>query len=237
MDRLTENLSLTSLQPGSKALAAVIATTELLEHILLDLPMRDLLLAQRINKRFKHLIDDSIAIQRALYFTPSLATTADGEAVVPIINPLLQNQMRVASAPVISTIFGFVRRPLIFSVDAVIVSYDTSDPGKPPTFEAAISITDFCRHTHPSIVGVSEATKCFPQGSWRRMLATQPPCALDSYSRTRSSASGTGGAVAVTMGRHWEDERYIEAGSRTVAEYVELVEEGRSKETWEPEST
>src|ERR1700712_940845 len=45
----------------------VLATTELLELILLKLPMRDLLLAQRVSSRFKRVIDNSRPIQRSLF--------------------------------------------------------------------------------------------------------------------------------------------------------------------------
>ncbi|KAF2006414.1 hypothetical protein P154DRAFT_258943 [Amniculicola lignicola CBS 123094] len=43
---------------------------ELLEQILLLLPMRDLLLSQRVCRRWRHVIVDSKPIQRALHFLP-----------------------------------------------------------------------------------------------------------------------------------------------------------------------
>ncbi|KAK5708281.1 hypothetical protein LTR97_000821 [Elasticomyces elasticus] len=48
--------------------------TELLEIILLDLPMQDLLLAQRVCSTWKGVIDGSQAIQRALFFIPGSTT-------------------------------------------------------------------------------------------------------------------------------------------------------------------
>ena len=49
-------------------------TPELLELILLELPMKDLLLnAQRVCRRWKANIDGSIKLQRALFFTPETA--------------------------------------------------------------------------------------------------------------------------------------------------------------------
>ncbi|KAK4949412.1 hypothetical protein LTR10_012030 [Elasticomyces elasticus] len=48
--------------------------TELLEIILLDLPMQDLLHAQRVCSTWKGVIDGSQAIQRALFFIPGSTT-------------------------------------------------------------------------------------------------------------------------------------------------------------------
>lgn len=52
------------------ASAKVFGTPELLENILIQLPMRDLLLSQRVNVTFKSAIDGSIHLQRALWSVP-----------------------------------------------------------------------------------------------------------------------------------------------------------------------
>jgi hypothetical protein len=44
--------------------------TELLEAILLELPIKDLLFAQKICRRFKAVIEDSTSLQKALFFQP-----------------------------------------------------------------------------------------------------------------------------------------------------------------------
>lgn len=69
----------------SSATAQVLSTPELLEAILLHLPMQDLLLSQRVNKKFKGVIDGSIHLQRALFFEPIPQT---GQNLDPVINPL-----------------------------------------------------------------------------------------------------------------------------------------------------
>lgn len=51
--------------------AKLYAVTELLEDILLHLPLKDLLLSQRVNKHFKATIDGSLKLQRALFFSPA----------------------------------------------------------------------------------------------------------------------------------------------------------------------
>ncbi|KAK5124657.1 hypothetical protein LTR85_001370 [Meristemomyces frigidus] len=218
------------------ACSLVFSTTELLEQILLSLPMCDLLLAQGINRHFKTIIDSSVAIQRALYFIPGPCVEKDGTVALPAINPLLRKQTHVTSAPVISSGFGSVRRPLLVFVDAVVASYSSSDPTASPAFKASVTQYDVCRAKQPSIVGVSGATKCYARGSWRRMLATQPPCPLDiggGLFWPREQRAGT----LETMGNVWPEEDYMDGGCRTVKEYVGMVEAGRVVETWKAKTT
>ncbi|KAK5726354.1 hypothetical protein LTR17_012785 [Elasticomyces elasticus] len=54
--------------------------TESLESILLDLPMQDLLLGQRVCSTWKEIIDGSQAIQRALFFIPGSTTDNNYES-------------------------------------------------------------------------------------------------------------------------------------------------------------
>ncbi|KAK5120100.1 hypothetical protein LTR85_006581 [Meristemomyces frigidus] len=74
----------------------VLDTYELLENILLRLPLRQLLLAQRVNTGFRDLIWRSSKINRTLFFTPNTAETVDwyppeggGNTIRPILNPFL----------------------------------------------------------------------------------------------------------------------------------------------------
>ncbi|KAK4550607.1 hypothetical protein LTR36_000186 [Oleoguttula mirabilis] len=55
----------------------VFDTYELLENVLLHLPLRQLLLAQRISTSFRDLIWRSATINRALFFTPATAETVE----------------------------------------------------------------------------------------------------------------------------------------------------------------
>ena len=48
----------------------VLNTTELLEMILLELPMRDILLSQRVDKNFETTIKHSLKLQRAVFLAP-----------------------------------------------------------------------------------------------------------------------------------------------------------------------
>lgn len=52
----------------------VFAIPELLENILLHLPERDLLLAQRVNRSFRDVTTASVHLQRKLFFTADLVS-------------------------------------------------------------------------------------------------------------------------------------------------------------------
>jgi len=52
------------------AAAQVLGIPELLEAILYELPMRDLLLVQRVNGRWQSTIQESKRLRRALFYEP-----------------------------------------------------------------------------------------------------------------------------------------------------------------------
>ncbi|KAK5702980.1 hypothetical protein LTR97_003926 [Elasticomyces elasticus] len=60
--------------PAALSAAKVLGTYELLEVILLHLPLRQLLLCQRVNRAFKAVIDRSASIRKALFLDPPAAT-------------------------------------------------------------------------------------------------------------------------------------------------------------------
>lgn len=69
----------------------IFAIPEILENILLHLPMQDLLLAQRVDKTFHGVINSSIHIKRALFFQLQPQTDGnDGLTTPPRLNPLLR---------------------------------------------------------------------------------------------------------------------------------------------------
>lgn len=134
--------------------------------------MHDLLLAERVNKHFKDTIDGSIAIQRALYFVPAPSVAEDGSVIVPAINPLLQKQANLTSAPIVSCPYT-AGRPLLLYVGAISISHNSTAP---PAFTGTIRMQDFCVPQYLSRFKISKAAKCYSSGSWWKMLATQPPC-------------------------------------------------------------
>src|SRR5207253_420563 len=58
----------------SIAAAPVLEIPELLEAILFRLPIRDLLLAQRVSRQWRDIISNSLSLQQALFFRPATAS-------------------------------------------------------------------------------------------------------------------------------------------------------------------
>lgn len=81
--------SAASAKPRRPTTPEPLQIVELLEQILLHLPQRDLLLAQRVCKRWHAVINRSNHIQQALYFLPRPPATSSSSQ--PVINPLLTN--------------------------------------------------------------------------------------------------------------------------------------------------
>lgn len=65
----------------------VFSVRELLESILLELPLRDLLLARNISWTYKGLIESSIHLQRRLFLKPQVAGSGDDSSAS--LNPFL----------------------------------------------------------------------------------------------------------------------------------------------------
>ena len=95
------------------AASPVFAIPELLENILLRVPERGLLLAQRVNTFFRDIITNSSHLQRKLF---SIADTilADGQVPELMWNPLFEvfnKQWQVSNGDHRMLLRGFVRDP------------------------------------------------------------------------------------------------------------------------------
>ncbi|KAI7234311.1 hypothetical protein KC330_g4906 [Hortaea werneckii] len=140
--------------------------SELLEHILLQLPMRDLLLAQRVSRRFKAVIDSSDKIQQALFFKPAVLPSTN----VPRINPLLSDYTNYRKIPM-----AYIDRPKVITF--------TNDPSLPfvaPAIFKAVENPEG-EEGHFIVMAFEHMQRNFPDpmmkltpgkyayGSWRRM--------------------------------------------------------------------
>lgn len=140
-----------------KSTAEPLQVVELLELILLNLPMRELLLSQRVCRRWKDVITGSQALQRALYFLP--------EPDVECHSPSFTGKP-------ISSYF----RPNRLLEDAFWNQFDippVSDESCIPHQKlrcycsATVRLRTFAAEWHESMK--------YEEASWRRMLITQPP--------------------------------------------------------------
>ncbi|KAF2186404.1 hypothetical protein K469DRAFT_707061 [Zopfia rhizophila CBS 207.26] len=121
---------------------------EILELILLHLPMRDLLLAQLVCSRWKAVIDASIHIQRALYFLPR--TIPDRVTASSFdLNPLIQHAFRRHFLLEQDDLWPLHLKNSCVQYTMVIMPLPMSDPWEGSFKER--------------------------KASWKRMLITQPP--------------------------------------------------------------
>lgn len=170
--RLPRSLSVKRSTP-TKALkqnpaAKVLAIPELLEAVLLELPPRDLLLSQRVNKTFRDVIDDSIYIQRKLFFKPCSSTVPDGTSVR---NPFLQRILRLHDPG--NHVFlashtprhGRLLRELSLSRDEHFCGARTKSPNQ--------SVIDRVDHSRRTLVTELR------NGSWQRMLVADTQRRID----------------------------------------------------------
>lgn len=161
----------------------VAGIAELLEHILLHLPMRDLLLAQRVSRMFKEVIDNSDTIQRALFFVPELPPTPLLETDVRV-NPLLADEKSYISIPLYQTERNLDIEPAFIEragwnlqkLRAVKceVSTSTEYSRTIPINSVRVGIT-LGRLPGTACKDRVEAVGQSVHGSWRRMYLTQPP--------------------------------------------------------------
>jgi len=142
---------------------------ELLEAILIHLPMRDLLFVQRVDVRFRRLVSSSRMLRHALFLEPAPASI-NGKDVTPEIDPLLPRESdceRLINLPIMVTPMG---EP--FTIKVTIVRKAGSVP----------SIKDACyAKGYEADIRELYLQKCVPdemrgspEGSWRHMLLTQP---------------------------------------------------------------
>ncbi|OJD33793.1 f-box domain protein [Diplodia corticola] len=155
----------------------VLQTTELLELILFHLPMRDLLLAQRICKRFNDLIRHSTTLQQTLFFLPRPALPSSTPPAATTSSPPLRS---FATGAI--TTEPWDRNPLLTS--AFPPWFDRGVPARNrPRYNSLTRLTTLPLAATPA------ARDAFlrPDASWRNMFVTQPPLtALDRLNRVHS---------------------------------------------------
>lgn len=137
-----------------------LVATELLEQILINLPLRDLLLCQRVCKKWEALVSTSPTLQTRLYFRaaagPKLSETHPSSYT---FNPLLE------------AAFPFLFKPDHIGAAQRSDDWDVSfgDLDLPPTLESCPKQFFYSSFTrNPEVFRR-------PQASWRQMLLTNPP--------------------------------------------------------------
>lgn len=148
---------------------AVFLTTELLENILEQLPMRDLLLAQRVCRKWKAVIEGSEYMQQLLYLKPAEAKfcwrvedTAPWD--LPTLTKVEADYKLRPGESMKATLFRHMDvNPLVMVNDPFQVMFDG-----PAMLENKLGTLAF-------VPQMRHKTWRNPKASWRRMLLSQPP--------------------------------------------------------------
>lgn len=141
---------------------------ELLEMCLLELPIRDLLLAQWVNKRFNAVIDASPRLREKLFFTSRLAF---GNAFKAKLNPLIMREEVMRAMPLFFD--DKEKRLACYYQEGYTRLYCRSI-----TATTVWVYLEFC-DDEPSSSGQNGAElaiKTLERGSWERMFIAQPSC-------------------------------------------------------------
>jgi len=148
---------------------------EILEQILLELPPKDIIQAQRINKHVASVIATSSKLQRTLFFTPNLPTVHD-QAAAPIrLNPLLSDAAFTSRLPLwYDTMLRYVQYgEELENAQHLMICYayleEALEPGSGlPREQATVVIRENTNET---------AKPEYPrEGTWQKMYLTQPVC-------------------------------------------------------------
>ena len=147
-------------------------TFELLEQILMQLPIETVLFAQRVSQCFRSTIKNSRALQQKLFLAPVSAGHTNDE---PQLNPLLTKRSVVSRLPLFLRSIGhpsFItyrgsKRESPLKTDVLTIDRNSVDPG----YQVYWQLRQSSRHTNGS-----QAAIVLGSGSWRDMYLTQPPC-------------------------------------------------------------
>ena len=140
----------------------VLATTELLEGVLLCLPTKDLLNAQGVSKQWLLTIKKSCKIQEALFFKAK-TTPANEANKTPELNPLFVKVMDLALD---GEIAGIER----------LKDCSTSEEYERPDGYYPLQPCEHEYHVHIELCSFCERpVGQIPSGSWQEMFITNPP--------------------------------------------------------------
>ena len=226
-DDLAKKFEAVNLALHQPAGMRLIRVTELLELILHYLPMKDLLLAQRVSLRFKEVIDTSVQLQRQLFFVPAPIDGVNMDEI--IMNPLLSFETHPRSMHVIHS--NKTLRTYYFGIQGVYDTDDVTDEdeGLVPGVLARIVVTAVT--SSGQLFAERPDTMCYNAGSWQRMYFTQPPCALIE-SLHQSDITRHLERKAMTIRHVWTEDNFCDYDPATAEQYAQhghFVAEQRSK--------
>ncbi|KAK5692179.1 hypothetical protein LTR17_025501 [Elasticomyces elasticus] len=217
VDTNTTRNGFETAESQSPASDQVFGTTELLEHILIHMPARDVLLSQRVSQQWQAVIKGSLHLQRALLFTGEAADPTEWieehlKASDPT-KPWFWDGRVVQNQPIT---YGFIKRnkchvygnellAKVFSNGAVAANQDDDD------LIVVMATVD------PGSHELREPARR-PEASWRRMLLLSPAVVGETivdgmtgfvvpsrtYKRVASTAKRYLGGGRIRFGELWD---------------------------------
>jgi hypothetical protein len=166
----TQLLSSFSMQRTNSSPTAVLATTELLELILLFLPTLDLIRAQRVSRSFRNTIIHSQSLQEVLFLRPNIRPNL--QIPLPDLNPLFAHHAALDNHGI-----GFIDEGIRYymtSPQRILVPnpiHTIPEKGY-GNWHLGISIQDL----DPALAEDSSTSPSTEDGSWKAMYLSNPPC-------------------------------------------------------------
>ena len=160
----------------------VVNETEALERVLEHLPIRSILLFQRVNKRCKAVVDGSERVQRALFMLPEPSFPASGRSNTPRLNSLFTAEALRKAAPVFGAKFDYGAEGLrVATILPLELTHEKEEYRSAPVVKLTIHTWEMQSTTkvsslHPSLRG---DTPGLANGSWSKMYLSQPPLPVD----------------------------------------------------------
>ena len=186
------------MEEEASATTRTLHLPEILEQILIHLPSRDLLLAQRISRAFQLTISASPKLQRALFFSPDPACPS---SPITYLNPTTgatsahprpqNNRLLLRAFPGVYPTVS----PVLVNLPPTREDLALGRPGKEVwSWDVCISFPASPANKSPSdssessLPSTADPATAYPSASWRRMYLCQPPCtALHLVRRWRRS--------------------------------------------------
>ena len=150
---------------------SVIATSELLEKIILHLPLQDILLNQRVSSLWRAIIQESPQIQRVLFMKPSSAERLDNEHQTAGGDAELTEKWWTTLGREFDVEFGPVLNPFMQKYAFRKDYTEVECIGVSIVHKGFINPT--AEDTRNSVLHVEQCHS--RNASWRKMLFSQPP--------------------------------------------------------------
>jgi hypothetical protein len=151
----------------------LIQTYELLELCLLNLPNRDILLAQRVNRQFKSVIDSSSQLQKKLFFAIDPNVGMDSRTK---INPMFEQKNLQNALPLF---FDHKEKRLAYCHrDGRTRLYCRSITANKAWVHMSLSPEKPVCSPPDTSREITHRTRMLEKGSWKRMYLSQPGCSI-----------------------------------------------------------